>query len=321
MKPKRRMQTPPMTGDGVDDGCYFSDEGEDDGEDGCASDDPGAVDAGHGHDAHVFTVGGVRGGADEAGDHVGEAVCEEGSVETRVFDEVSAYDVAGDEEVAQVFGEYDEDGREDHHDGGEVEGRRIEGRRCEPCDFFDVGEVNDAHGDREEVAGNDANQDRDDGDESAAKDGSEDGDDQGEHGNNDGCTCAHALRVSDEAGHAHGKRGEFKADDGYDGAHGCRREEDVYPFDACFLDDEGEEHEAQAEGDEASLRVCVGHACGRGDGEDWRNESEGGAEVSRKSPFADGEVNQCADAVHEKAGRGVDVQEERDEDGRTEHGK
>lgn len=27
-------------GDGVDDGCYFSDKGEDDGEDGCASDDP-----------------------------------------------------------------------------------------------------------------------------------------------------------------------------------------------------------------------------------------------------------------------------------------
>ena len=38
----------------------------------------------------------------------------------RIFDEVAADDIAGDEEVSQMFGEDHEKGGHDHHDGAEI---------------------------------------------------------------------------------------------------------------------------------------------------------------------------------------------------------
>ena len=46
-------------------------------------------------------------------------------MEPRIFDEVAADDVAGDEEVPQMFGEDHEKGGHDHHDGAEIKAGRI----------------------------------------------------------------------------------------------------------------------------------------------------------------------------------------------------
>ena len=72
MKPKRRMHTAAHggVGDGMDDSGHFADEGKDDGEDCRAADDPGAVYACHGHDAHIFTVSGIWRGTGKTGNHI-----------------------------------------------------------------------------------------------------------------------------------------------------------------------------------------------------------------------------------------------------------
>ena len=307
--------------DAVDERGDFPDEGEEDGEAGGAADDPGAVDARHRHDAHVFTIRGIRRRADEAGNHIRQAVGKERAVKARVFDEIAADDVARDEEMADVFREDHEERRKDHHDGRKIEMRRIEGRQSEPWHLLYMREVYDTHEDGEYVAGDDTDEDRDDGDESAPKNGRKDGDDQGEHGDRDGSRCAHALRLTDEAGHRHGERCQLEPDDRDDRAHGSRREEDIDPADADLLHEERDEHEAEAEGDEAALRVRIRHACCRGHRKHRRDEGEGRAEVGRELPFTDGEVEERPDAVHEKAGRGVHVQEEGHQHRGAKHGE
>lgn len=308
-------------GNGVDQSGNFSDEGEDDGKDCSAADDPGAVYAGHGHDAHVFAVGGIRRGAGKAGENVGQAVRHEGTVQAGVLDEVSSDDVAGDEEVAQMFREDDEEGGEDHQNGGKVKLRGIEGGQGEPRHFFHFGEVDHAEGGGEEVSCNDADQDGDDGKEASPQDGGEDGDNQGEHGNGNGGAAAHTLRFADEARHGHRQRSQLEPDDGYNGAHGSRREEDVNPADADLFDKEPQDDEAEAEGNEAALGIRIGHARRGGDGQNGGDEGKGRAQISGKLPFAEGQVYQCADAVHEKAGRRVYMEQERNQYGGAEHGK
>lgn len=307
--------------DAVDERGDLSDEGEEDGKAGSTADDPGAVDARHRHDAHVFTIRGIRRRADEAGDHIRQAVCKERAVKSRVFDEVASDDIARDEEMADMFGEDHEERRKDHHDGREIEMRRIEGRQGEPWHLLYMREVYDTHEDGENVAGDDTDQDRDDGDESAPKNGRKDGDDQGEHGDRDGSRCAHALRLTDEAGHGHGERRQLEPDDRDDRAHGSRREEDIDPADADLLHEERDDHEAETEGDEAALGIRIRHARRRRHRQHRRDEGEGRAEVGRELPFADGEVEERPDAVHEKAGRGVYIQEEGHQHRGAKHGE
>lgn len=307
--------------DAVDERGDLSDEGEEDGEACGAADDPGAVDARHCHDAHVFTIRGIRRRADEAGNHIRQAVGKERAVKSRIFDEVAADDVARDEEMADVFGENHEERRKDHHDGRKIEMRRIEGRQGEPWHFFHMREVYDPHEDGENVAGDDTDEDRDDGDESASKDSREDGDDQGEHGNRDGRRHAHALRLTDEAGHGHGERCQLEPDDRDDRAHGSRREEDIDPGNADLLHEERDDYEAETEGDEAALGIRICHARRRGHCQHRRDEGEGRAEVGRELPFADGEVEERPDTVHEKAGRWIHVQEEGHEHRGAKHGE
>ena len=307
--------------DGVDEGRNLADEGEEDSKDSSAADDPRAVDAGDGHDAHVFTIRRIRRRADEAGNDVGQAVGKERAVQARVLDQIAADDVAGDEEMAQVFGEDDEEGRHDHHDGAEIEFRLVEGRKGEPGHFLDVRPVDDAHEEGQDVACDDADEDRDDADEAPAEDAGQDGDDKGKGGNDHGRFIAHALDFAHIAGHVHGQRRQFQTDDGYDGAHSGRREEDINPFRADFVDDGRQDHEGEAEDDEAPLGVAVAHARRRADGEDRRNEGEARTEVGRQAPFADSQIKERADAVHEERRRRVDMEQERYEDRRAEHGE
>lgn len=71
---------------GVDESGDFADEGEQNGKASSTADDPSTIDAGHGHDAHVFAVGSIWCGTDAAGNHIGETVSEEGAMEPRVLD-------------------------------------------------------------------------------------------------------------------------------------------------------------------------------------------------------------------------------------------
>ena len=307
--------------DGVDEGCDLADEGKEDGKDSSAADDPRTIYAGNGHDAHVFTIRRIRRRTDQAGQDVGQAVGKERPVQARVLDEVAADDIAGDEEMAQVFSQDDEQGRHDHHDSAEIEFRLIEGRKGEPGHFLDMGPIDDAHEKRQDIAGNDADEDGDGADEAPAEDGGQDSDDQGERRNDHGRFIGHALDFAHITGHIHGQRRQFQADDGYDGAHGSRREEDIDPLGADLVDNGRQDHEGQAEDDEAPLGVAIGHARCRADSQDRRNEGETRTEVGRQAPFTNGQINERTDAVHEQGRRRVDVEQERDQDRRAEHGK
>ena len=141
--------------DGVDEGCDFSDEGEKDSEDSGTADDPSTIDASHGHDAHVFAVGSIRCRTDAAGNHIGEAISEEGPMEAGVLDQISTDDITGDEEMADVFCQHHEESRENHHDRRGIEVRRIKSREGEPRHFFHMGEIDDAHENGEDVARDD----------------------------------------------------------------------------------------------------------------------------------------------------------------------
>ena len=98
-------------------------------------------------------------------------------MEPRIFDEVAADDVAGDEEVAQMFGEDHEKGGHDHHDGAEIKAGRIKGRDGKPFFRGHIGEIDDAHDDGKDISRDDADKNRNNGNKSAAQYGGENGDD------------------------------------------------------------------------------------------------------------------------------------------------
>ena len=146
MTPKRRMQTPPMTGVGMlrMTAASLPTKEMTIAEDRRAADDPDAEDARDGHDADVLAVGRVGRGADESGQDVREAVAEQRAVEAGVLHEVAPDDVAGDDEVADVLGEHDETGGEDHQDRLGRERRRVELGRLEPGGVRDGRQIDDA---------------------------------------------------------------------------------------------------------------------------------------------------------------------------------
>ena len=122
----------------MDEGGDFPNEAKENRKAGRAADDESAVNARDGHDAHVFAVSRIRRRARETGEDIREAVGEEGAVQTGIFDEVAADDVARDEKMSQVFGQDDEDGRENHHDGREMEARLVKCRKRKPGRLGDV---------------------------------------------------------------------------------------------------------------------------------------------------------------------------------------
>lgn len=114
-------------------------------------------------------------------------------MEPRIFDEVAADDVAGDEEVAQMFGEDHEKGGHDHHDGAEIKAGRIKGRDGKPFFRGHIGEIDNAHDDGKDISRDDADKNRNNGNKSAAQYGGENGDDEGKHGNHDSHGICHTL--------------------------------------------------------------------------------------------------------------------------------
>lgn len=305
----------------MDEGGNLANEGEDNGKYGGAGNDPGAVYAGHGHDAHVFTVGGVRRGAYEAGNDIGQAVGKEGAVQAGIFDQISSYNITGHKEMAQVFRKNHEYRRQNHHNGGQIEMGRIESGESHPGHFFHMVEIHYPHEDGKDVAGNDADEDGDDGNETPSQHRSQDGHHQSKHGNGDGRGRRHTLGFADKAGHGHGQGRQLQPDDGHNGPHGSRREEHVNPVHPCLLHQKGQENKAETEGNESSLGVGIGHTRRGRHCQHRGNKGKGRAQVGRELPFADGQVQKGAYAVHEKAGGRVHIQKKGNQHRRAEHGK
>ena len=307
--------------DVMDESRNLAHEREDDGQHGCAADDPGAVDTGDCHDSHVFSIRRVRSGPRKAGQDIGNPVCDEGAVQARIPDEVTAHDITRHEQMAQMFCQDNKKGRHDHHDCIQVEARPVEGRCREPAGCSHGGKGNDSHGVGNHIPAHDADEDRDDADETLAQDGGQDGDDECCQRDLYGLRIRHALDRIYETGHIHGHRSKFQTDDGYDGSHCGRREEYINPAGPDLADQQPDQDKAQAKSDEASLGIAVCQARCLAHCDDRRNESKTGPQIRRQPPFADRQIDQRTDPVHEERRRRVDIEQERHEHGGTKHGK
>ena len=303
-------------GDAVDDLAELAAEGEDDGHDSCAADNPGAVHLGDSHNADVLAVGGVRRSASEAADDVGQAVSEQGAGEAGVFDEVAVDDVAGNDQVADMLSKHYESCRSDNQNGVDIKNRRIEMRHLEPRCVINRLEVDHAHEGSKDIAADYAEENRNDAHEAAEGNGADDADSQRKHGNRD---AGGVDVVAGEAGHIGSNRCKLQADYGNDGAHSSRREDDINPFCADLVDDEGEEHEQQAKDDEAGL--CMVIAGGGQNKQHRRNEGEAGAKIGGNPALGDEDVQQRTQTVHEQAGRGADLKQEGNQHGGAKHGE
>ena len=213
-----------------------------------------------------------------------------------------------------MLGDDDERGRQDDEDGTGLEDGMVERRQREPRRIFDEAPVDDAERRGDDVARDDADEDRDDGKKAFERDGSDDRDGKRQERHRD---RRHVGRLGGQSCHARCCRHELEADDGDDGAHGCGREDDVDPVRADGADDEADSAEHAADDDEAAERGLV--AVLREHEEDRGEEREARAEVGRNLSFAEHEVEERADAVEEQDGRGIHMEENRHEHGRAEH--
>lgn len=302
--------------DAVDEFTQFADEGQENGEDCRRADDPDTVDFRNGHDADVFPVGRVRRGAAKARQDVGTAVGEQGMVQAGILDQVAANDVPRHHEVADMFRQDNEGRRGDNRHGIPVPRGGAEMRQGEPGSLDDGCQVDHAQKESEDVAADDADENRNDGQEAAEGDGAEDGHGQGEEGDDD---VIQNDVVSRQARHGSGRRSQFQADDGDDGTHGRGRENQVDPAGADHLDEKGEQNEQQAEDDKARLGVRIG--VGGENQQDRRNEGEARPQIGRDLSLGQENVEQGAHAVHEEASVRIEVEQERDEYRGAEHGE
>lgn len=240
-------------GDGTDDGRQFADEAQENGEAGSTADNPGAIYFGDGHNTDVFAIGGVGGCTRKATDNVAETISKEGTGQARLFNQIPAYDVAGNCQVADVFRQYHESSRSNNHNSIQIKFGCIELGQLEPGSSSDAGEVHNAQTSSEDVAADDTEENGDDAHEAGEDHGANDSHRQGEEGNQN----ILQYKFPCEARHACGNRSQFQADDGHDGTHSCRGEDDINPFGSQEMDDDAEEDEEQAENDEAALGCAV----------------------------------------------------------------
>ena len=221
--------------------------------------------------------------------------------------------------MTQMLGKYNEESGHNHHNRTEIEMRCIECRHGEPGDFLHFGEIYDTHENREDIAGNDTDQNRNDGNKSAAQHGGKNRDHQGEHGDNNSRFIRHTLRFTDETRHTHGKRRKLQTDDGDNGTHRCRREKNINPGRPDFIDQERKDDERQTEADESALGVRIGHARRCRYRQHGRNKCKTRAQIGRQFPFANRQIQKRTNPVHQKTSRRIDIQKERNEDRRAEH--
>jgi len=128
-----------------------------------------------------------------------------------------------------------------------------------------------------------------------------------------------------ESGHLRGGHSQLEAYERDDRAHGRGRKHHLDPAGAEDADDQCDEDEHAAGRDEAAERVRIVLMLERGVGaendEHGRDEREARAEKRRSPSLAQKQIDERADAVHEKNDRGVDAEKRGDENRRAEHGE
>ena len=291
-------------------------EGKDDSKYGSTADNPGAVYLGDGHNADVFTIGGVGGGAGKAADDVGKTISKQGTGKSGILDQIAFNDIAGNDEVADVLSQYNQCCRSNDHDGVEIEDRCVKMRNLEPGCIQNRLEVDDTYDGGKYVTTDNAEKNGDDAHKAAEGNRADNADGEREHRNG---YVSHIDFVTREAGHVGGNRSKLQADNGNDGTHGCRWEDDVNPFCAYIVNDDGKEHKEQTENNEAGL--CMIIAGIRHDQKYRGDKGKAGAKVGRNLTLGDEDVKQRAQTVHKQAGGGAYLEQKRNQHGRAKHGK
>ena len=131
-------------GDGVDQGSQLADEGTAQGHNCRAADDVDAVNLCHSHNTDVFAVSCGRHGTDAGGEEAGEVIRKEGTMQTGVFDQVSADDLTCYDLMADMFGNDNQQGRQHDGDCLRVELGRGEIGQSQPACFRYCGEIYNA---------------------------------------------------------------------------------------------------------------------------------------------------------------------------------
>ena len=240
-------------------------------------------------------------------------------MQARVLEQVAADDLAGDQLVADVLVGDDQDDRQDDKDRFQIKLGQLEIRygnevRAEGC--HDIRGCDHAGNDRADIAADDCDQDRDDGQELAEQHAAQhrhaerhaEGDDR-----RGGHIVAHDLTGG------RGRARQLQTDQRHDRAHRRRRQHDVDPFGAAFVDDRRQHTAERADHHKAAERVFIAPVLD--DQRGRRDEGEGRAQVRRRLALGDQDEQQRADAVHEQHDRRADAQHERHEHGGAEHGE
>ena len=213
---------------------------------------------GDGHDADVLTISGCWNGSAQTGQGGGDTVGDQGTMESGILQQVSAYDLGGHDLMSDVLGDDYQRRRNDDQDGIQTELREEEVRQSEDGCAGHGSEVYDAHDQGYYISYDDRDQDRNGCCETSqkhlAKYSAQQCDDE-----YDG-----QLRVDlgvgvgeDDPAVGSGTSGKLQSDEGNYRAHGGRWKDDIDPVDAYELDDDGNDDEDQSCDDETAQGVFI----------------------------------------------------------------
>ncbi|MPM99337.1 hypothetical protein SDC9_146528 [bioreactor metagenome] len=177
-------------------------------------------------------------------------------MQARILDEVIAHDFAGDNLMADVLRQNDEQGRHHNHDGARIKNGGLELRDDEEVDsthlFGDLGTGQKACGKCRDITCDDCDKDWNDRQETLEEHLPENCDAKRDEEDDD---CAPINFIySDEPCSCGSRAGELKTDQSDDGTHGGRRQHDVNPFGAALVDDSG--HDAAGKSDSHKPALC-----------------------------------------------------------------
>ena len=129
--------------------------------------------------------------------------------------------------MPDVFGQHHQRRRRNNRNGIQIKGRCGKLRNGEPGRIDHRRHVHHTQEKGQHIAADNPEQDRDDGHKAFECNGSDDGDQQGEYGNHH---IVHFNFIPYQPGHGSCGRRQLKADDGNNGPHRGRRENEVDPF-------------------------------------------------------------------------------------------
>ena len=284
-----------------------------------AADNAHGVHLGDRHNADVLAVGGGRHRADKAGDHGREVIREQRTVQTGVFQQVAADDLAGNQLMTDMLVCDNQKDRKNDQNRVDVKLRGLEVR---DGDKAGVQRINDGLGfdntgeHTRDVAADNGDQNRDSREEAAEQHTTEyrNGQRYKECDNRSGGDA-----VTDNAAGRSRRACQLQADQSNNRTHGCGRQNDVDPVRAALIDNEREHTAARTYDNKAAERILITPVV---DNDGRRSDKcERRAEIRGRLALGNEDEQQRADTVHEQHDRRVHLEDERHEHGRAEHRK